>query len=155
MCKEIRAEEAEAGAHGFLYLSYDGIPAGYDTETLTDDPYQDVWSMHWQAYSVDPYNFLSNAPSEPYPCSPSFDTDPTAALPPADHWQKPGSRAHIDKYLNSLGESKSVNSKNYYYYAPDAGATDYRLFLNGAEGAVLEKKLLGRSATYHYPIVTH
>lgn len=92
---------------------------------------------------------------EPYPCSPSFDTDPIAALPPADHWTRTGSRAHIDKYLNGIGESKAVQGEKYYYYAPDAGATDYRLFLNGAEGAVLQKKLLGRSATYHYPVLVH
>ena len=121
-----------------MYLSYDGI-VGADGDSLTDDPYQDVWSMSWQAYSADPYYFLKNAGSpEPYPCSPSFDTDPDNALPPsAPHWQSIGSRAHIDKYLNGIGESKTVQSQMYYYYAPDAGALDYRLFLNGAEGAVL------------------
>lgn len=149
----IRVEEAEAGDHGFLYLTFDGRVGGEDD--LVDDPYQDIWSMSWQAYSVDPYNFLSGFSPEPYPCSPSFDTDPENAVPGADHWTRTGSRAHVDKYLNGIGESKKVQGENYYYYAPDAGATDYRLFLNGAEGAVLEKKMLGRSATYHYPVLVH
>lgn len=48
-----------------------------------------------------------------------------------------------------------MQNERYYYYAPDAGALDYRLFLNGAEGAVLQKKMLNRSATYHYPVITH
>ena len=122
---------------------------------MADDPYQDVWSMTWQAYSVDPYNFLEGTAPEPYPCTPAFETDPASYTPPADHWQRTGSRAHIDKYLNGIGESKKVSGVNYFYYAPDAGATDYRLFLNGAEGAVLQKKMLGRSATYHYPVLVH
>lgn len=152
VCQRIRCQEDEAGDHAHVFFSYDAFVDG----ELEDDPYQDVWSITWQAYSVDPYNFLSNAPSQPYPCSPSFDTDPVPALPPANtHWSTLGSRAHIDKYLNSIGESKTVQGDRYYYYAPDAGTLDYRLFLNGAEGKVLEKKLLNRSATYHYPILVH
>lgn len=32
---------------------------------------------------------------------------------------------------------------------------DSRYFLNDVETAVMKKKALGRSATYHYPIITH
>lgn len=32
---------------------------------------------------------------------------------------------------------------------------DSRYFLNDVETAVMKKKTLGRSATYHYPIITH
>lgn len=151
---KIRIEELEAGDHGLLYIECDAA-LQQDGDDLVDDPYQDVWSMTWQAYSVDPYNFLVGTAPEPYPCTPAFETDPESYIPPADHWQRTGSRAHIDKYLNGIGESKTVQNEKYYYYAPDAGATDYRLFLNGAEGAVLQKKMLGRSATYHYPVLVH
>ena len=46
ICKSIRAEELEAGAHGMLYITYDG-KAGSDSTALQDDPYQDIWSMSW------------------------------------------------------------------------------------------------------------
>ena len=104
---KIRIEEAEAGDHGFLYIDCDAAVASTGDD-LVDDPYQDVWSMTWQAYSVDPYNFLSGLAPEPYPCTPAFETDPENYLPPADHWTRTGSRAHIDKYLNGIGESKKV-----------------------------------------------
>lgn len=64
-------------------------------------------------------------------------------------------RVHIDKYLNSLADSKKVDNKTYYYYTPDPTVPDVRYFLNDTETEVMKKKQLGRSATYHYPIVTH
>lgn len=89
----IRTEESEAGAHGNLYLSYDAY-YGDDGDDLTDDPYQDVWSINWQSYSVDPYAFCSNNPNQLYACSPAFDVDGTGAPPPS--WDSSAMRAHID-----------------------------------------------------------
>lgn len=64
-------------------------------------------------------------------------------------------RAHIDQYLNTLPENKTVDGKTYYYYTPDQTLMDSRYFLNDVETAVMKKKQLGRSATYHYPVLTH
>lgn len=147
-----RVEECEAGAHCYLYLTYTNA---LDSEDQGDaDPWQDTWSLTWQSYSVDPYAFCSNNPNQPYPCSPSFETDPSAAKPPAS-WGSSAMRAHIDQYLNTLPENKTVDGKTYYYYTPDQTLMDSRYFLNDVEAAVMKKKQLGRSATYHYPILTH
>lgn len=74
---KIRIEEAEAGDHSFLYIECDAaLDPAVGGGDLVDDPYQDIWSMSWQAYSVDPYNFLSGMAPEPYPCTPAFETDP-------------------------------------------------------------------------------
>lgn len=149
----IRVEECEAGAHCNLYLDYSNFLESQG-ESLTNDPWQDVWTLQWQSYSVDPYNFASNEPNQPYPCSPSFDTDPENAKPPQS-WNSSAMRAHIDQYLNTLPESKTVDGKTYYYYTPDPTQIDSRYFLNDVEAALMKKKQLGRSATYHYPILTH
>lgn len=149
----IRTEEIDAGAHGNLYLSFNAY-YGDDGDDLTDDPFQDTWSINWQSYSVDPYAFCSNNPNQLYPCSPTFEVQPSIALPPAS-WDKSAMRAHIDQYLNTLPENKSVNGKTYYYFTPDQTQMDSRYFLNDVETAVMKKKTLGRSATYHYPIITH
>lgn len=153
VCVGIRVEEAEAGDHGFLYVSYDGSLSIESGEDEVFDPYQDVWSVSWQSYSVDPYNFLANEPHEPYPCSPSFDVDPVDF--PPQYWEQLGQRQPIDKFLTNSGAGKAVNGVDYKYYVPDAQFPDSRYFLNGAEAAVAAKKQLGRSATYHYPIIVH
>lgn len=54
-----------------------------------------------------------------------------------------------------MPESKTVDGKTYYYYTPDPTQIDSRYFLNDVEAALMKKKQLGRSATYHYPILTH
>lgn len=90
----IRTEEIDAGAHGNLQLSYDAY-YGDDDDDLTDDPFQDVWTINWQSYSVDPYAFCSNKPNQLYPCSPSFETMPEGAVPPPS-WGSSAMRAHID-----------------------------------------------------------
>lgn len=153
VCVGIRVEEAEAGDHGFLYISYNGSLSIEQGESEVFDPYQDVWSVSWQSYSVDPYNFLKNEPHEPYPCSPSFDVDPIDF--PPNYWQQTGTRVAVDKYLANNGAGKTVNGTNYRYYVNNPQIPDCRYFLNGAEAAVADKKLLGRSATYHYPVIVH
>lgn len=50
----ITVDEHTAGDHGFLRIEYEGI---YDKTT---DSAQDVWSLQWQSYSVDPYAFCKN-----------------------------------------------------------------------------------------------
>lgn len=155
VCKSIAVDESEFGDHAFLNLSYDAsYNNGDDPDELVDDPYQNVWTISWEAYSVDPYNFLKNIPNEPYPCSPSFDTDPSLDLPP-DYWTQTGCRDRIDKYLNAMSFSKKVNDETYHVYIPNTNALDVRYFLNGAEAKVMEKKMLGRTATWHYPVIRH
>lgn len=112
----IRVEECDAGAHCNLYIDYSNESDG--ESGLNDDPWQDVWTLSWQSYSVDPYNFASNEPNQAYPCSPSFETSPSAAKPPAS-WSSSAMRAHIDQYLNTMPETKTVDGKTYYYYTPD------------------------------------
>lgn len=116
VCTGIRVEEAEAGDHGFIYITYSGSQSLGQSEEVFD-PYQDVWSVSWQSYSVDPYNFLANEPHEPYPCSPSFDVDPIDF--PQDYWQQLGQRQPIDKFLTNNGAGKTVNGTDYKYYVPD------------------------------------
>lgn len=148
----IQVDQLAAGSHAIVTIKYAAI---YNRMLHTD---QDVWSLSWQSYSVDPYSFCKNDPANlPYPCSPSFETDPTLDLPDqrAEYWTEAGVRSNIDKYLTGLHESKVVNGKTYYYYTPNEQQLDVRYFLNGPESAVMKKKLLGRSATYHYPVLTH
>lgn len=54
-----------------------------------------------------------------------------------------------------MPETKTVDGKQYYYYTPDKTQMDSRYFLNDVEVALMKKKQLGRSATYHYPILVH
>lgn len=149
----IRVEECDAGAHCYLYIDYsDGIDDS--SEDMQADPWQDTWQLTWQAYSVDPFAFCSNGPNQALACSPSFEKDPSASAP-GPSWNSTAMRVHIDKYLNSLSDNKTVSGKTYYYYAPDPTMPDSRYFLNDVEASVMKKKQLGRSATYHYPILTH
>lgn len=55
-CKQIDP----AGDHCFLTIRYQGVDTSVDVETLTEDPYQDVWSISWQSYTVSPWAFCGN-----------------------------------------------------------------------------------------------
>lgn len=146
----IRVEEHDAGDHAFLYLDCYADYFGLDDEG-TDDPWQDVWSITWQSYSVDPYAFCSNTSHEDYVVSPSFETNPEDPnLPYA-----PAMRSKIDECLRNNPQPKTVENKTYYLYTPDPAEPEVRRWINNAEKAIMEKKMLGRSAIYHYPVVTH
>ena len=148
----VQIDEHTAGDHAFIRIEYEGI------YNKTTDSSQDVWSLQWQSYSVDPYAFCKNDESQPYACSPSFDDSSFAqnAVPPDEvYWGNGANRANIDKYLNSLHETKIVNGTEYAYYTPNQAQLDVRYFLNGGEQMIMRKKMLGRSATWHYPILTH
>ena len=145
-------DEHTAGDHAFVRIDYEGI---YDKTT---DSSQDVWSLSWQSYSVDPYAFCKNDASQPYPCSPNFDDSSFAqhAVPPEEqYWGGAANRANIEKYLNSLHETKIVQGTEYAYYTPNQAQLDVRYFLNGGEQMIMKKKMLGRNATWHYPVLTH
>lgn len=150
----IKVEEIAAGAHGILTLDFDGIPRDDAAQWITD-PYQDVWSVSWQSYSVDPYAFVSNKANDQYPVAPNFDMYPEKGIPPDDVYLQSAMRQHIDMCLNTKYETKKVKNENYTYYSPDQTQPEQKFFLNFAEQAVMNKKLLGRSATYHYPVVVH
>lgn len=145
----IRVEELEAGDHAFLYL--DTYADYYNLDDGTDDPSQDVWSITWQSYTVDPYSFCSNTPHEDYIVSPSWDTTPYDPQLPYE----PAMRSKIDECLRNSPKPVTFQGKSYYMYTPDPAEPDVRRWINNAEKAILEKKMLNRSAIYHYPVVTH
>lgn len=55
-CKQIDP----AGDHCLLTIKYQADYATHTTDPLTDDPYQDTWTVSWQSYTVSPWAFCSN-----------------------------------------------------------------------------------------------
>lgn len=112
--------------------------SGDDEENLTEDIYQNTWSVSWQSYTVSPYAFCSN-PTEPENLTVNDDEAKD------EGWLK-ASRESIQKYL-------SQNGTNNLFKNSVKDKETYRLTVS--ETLILQKLNANKNAVYHYPIVTH
>lgn len=134
----IQITEAVAGSHCVLQLLYLADYSGIDDEKLTEDIYQNTWSVSWQSYTVSPYAFCSN-PENPI----NLKVTENEAK---DKGKLKASRETIQKYL-------SQNGTNNVFKNSIKDKETYRL--NYSEVLILQKINSNKSAVYHYPIVTH
>ena len=134
----IQITEQTAGSHCLLQLLFLADYSGSDEENLTEDIYQNTWSVSWQSYTVSPYAFCSN-PTEPENLTVNEDEAKD------EGWLK-ASRESIQKYL-------SQNGTNNLFKNSVKDKETYRLTVS--ETLILQKLNANKSAVYHYPIVTH
>lgn len=134
----IQITEQTAGSHCLLQLLFLADYSGGDEENLTEDIYQNTWSVSWQSYTVSPYAFCAN-PTEPINLKV---TDDEAK----DKGKLKASRETIQKYLSQNGTNNvfknSIKDKDTYR-------------LTDSEVLILQKINANKNAVYHYPIVTH
>lgn len=134
----IQITEQTAGSHCLLQLLFLADYSGGDEENLTEDIYQNTWSVSWQSYTVSPYAFCSN-PTEPENLTVNDDEAKD------EGWLK-ASRESIQKYL-------SQNGTNNLFKNSVKDKETYRLTVS--ETLILQKLNSNKNAVYHYPIVTH
>lgn len=134
----IQITEQTAGSHCLLQLLFLADYSGIEEEKLTEDIYQNTWSVSWQSYTVSPYAFCSN-PTEPENLTVNEDEAKD------EGWLK-ASRESIQKYL-------SQNGTNNLFKNSVKDKETYRLTVS--ETLILQKLNANKSAVYHYPIVTH
>ena len=134
----IQITEQTAGSHCLLQLLFLADYSGIEEENLTEDIYQNTWSVSWQSYTVSPYAFCSN-PTEPENLTVNEDESKD------EGWLK-ASRESIQKYL-------SQNGTNNLFKNSVKDKQTYRLTVS--ETLILQKLNANKSAVYHYPIVTH
>lgn len=134
----IQITEQVAGSHCLLQLLFLADYSGSDEENLTEDIYQNTWSVSWQSYTVSPYAFCAN-PTEPENLTVNEDEAKD------EGWLK-ASRESIQKYL-------SQNGTNNLFKNSVKDKETYRLTVS--ETLILQKLNANKSAVYHYPIVTH
>ena len=135
----IQITEETAGSHCLLQLLFLADYSGIDSEEkLTEDIYQNTWSVSWQSYTVSPYAFCSN-PEEPINLKVTENED-------KDKGKLKASRETIQKYL-------SQNGTNNVFKNSIKDKETYRL--NVSEVLILQKINANKNAVYHYPIVTH
>ena len=136
--QSIQITEQIAGSHCLLQLIYVADYSGGDVQTLTEDIYQNTWSVSWQSYTVSPYAFCSN-PEDPINLKVTENEN-------KDKGKLQASRETIQKYLSQNGTNNlfknSVKDKETYR-------------LNVSETLILNKLNANKNAVYHYPIVTH
>ena len=91
----IQITEQTAGSHCLLQLLFLADYSGGDEENLTEDIYQNTWSVSWQSYTVSPYAFCSN-PEKPINLKVTENED-------KDKGKLKASRETIQKYLSQNG----------------------------------------------------
>lgn len=134
----IQITEQTAGSHCLLQLLFLADYSGSDGENLTEDIYQNTWSVSWQSYTVSPYAFCAN-PTDPENLKVTENEDKDKG------WLK-ASRESIQKYL-------SQNGTNNLFKNSIKDKETYRLTVS--ETLILQKLNANKNAVYHYPIVTH
>lgn len=136
--QSVQISEQQAGAHCLLQFLFVADYSGTDVETLTEDIYQNTWSISWQSYTVSPYAFCAN-PLQAKNLTVSEDEN-------LDKGKLKASRETIQKYL-------SQNGTNNLFKNSVKDKETYRLTVS--ETLILQKINANKSAVYHYPIVTH
>lgn len=135
----VSVRELEAGDHAEIRITYnsrfESIEPGQDWNNLV---HKDVWTLDWQSYSVTPYAFCKNEPTEM----------PFSAYQP-DDWEPTAWRKNIEDFFQSQSGDKKE-----YQYAPTS-FREYYLTLNNAERLVAKKIIEGKNAVYHYPVLKH
>lgn len=135
-CKQIDP----AGDHCFLTIRYQGVDTSVDVETLTEDPYQDVWSISWQSYTVSPWAFCGNPTDGQNRNMPVGQAD-------AEDPRWTASRTTIE---TNMSQNAQLDTFKRIY---EPGAQDY--LLNNAEKLVKQKVQNNVNAIYHYPVIIH
>lgn len=136
--QSIQITEQQAGAHCLLQLLFLADYSGGDVENLSEDIYQNTWSISWQSYTVSPYAFCAN-PEKTKNLTVSEDEN-------QDNGKLKASRETIQKYL-------SQNGTNNLFKNSVKDKETYRLTVS--EVLILQKLNANKNAVYHYPIVTH
>lgn len=141
LVKTIECKQIQAGDHCLLTIRYQGYDTSQESDVLTDDPYQDQWSISWQSYTVTPWAFCENPTdslNRNYPVGQSQGPDPL-------NWT--ASRSTIE--LNLSQNAQKDTFKRLY----ELGAQEYEL--NQAEKLVKQKVQANINAIYHYPVIVH
>ena len=138
-------EQIEAGDHGILTLTCEMQPSDYDPSSSDGsfDPYQDVWNLRWESYTVKPAGFCANTPHQ--------DKELTS-MTGSETLTGEADRQHIHYFMEAGKDNAGYSNQiaHYWYRTQDGD-----FVLNDAEQLVLKKTLQDRSALYHYPVLTH
>lgn len=134
---KVEVKELEAGDHAELRVTYKNYVETSGGGGQQQDPYQDIWSLNWQSYTVSPFAFCANTMQED-PYANGYIPDATAKA----------SRCNIERF-----EQSPLGNKTKYEYA--YGGRSALLCLNEAERKIFQKKIKGVNAQYHYPVLTH
>ena len=132
-CKQIDP----AGDHCLLTIKYQADYATDSVDPLTDDPYQDTWSVSWQSYTVSPWAFCSNI---------SAQNDPVGSE--SDEYRYLAYRSTIEKSISQGTADKQI-------FDNFGGVGEQKYMLNDAEKLILKKVQTNTNAVYHYPVVVH
>ncbi|WP_407450906.1 hypothetical protein [Fibrobacter sp.] len=138
-----RVEQLEAGDHAILTVeceAWDGTVAPEGEGSV--DPYSDTWNLRWESYTLKPFAFAKNEPGLHLVYTDTAIEGDGAISGYAD-------RSYIEQYLN--GNDKGT--KNHHYWFRDNQGEGW--ILNTAEELILRKELEGKSALWHYPVLTH
>ena len=135
----VQVRELEAGDHAEIRVTYTARDLTYEPgQAWNSLGHKDVWTLDWQSYSVTPYAFCKNDPTET-PCS----------LYNPDDWSDTAWRKNIEDFF----QSQSGDKKEFQYAS--TAFREYYLTLNNAERLVAKKVIEGKNAIYHYPVLKH
>lgn len=135
----VSVRELEAGDHAEIRITYNSRDEQFQPgQAWNNIVHKDVWTLDWQSYSITPYAFCKNDPTE----MPADQYKP-------DDWSNTAWRKNIEDFFQSQSGDKFK-----YEYAPTS-FREYYLTLNNAERLVAKKVIEGKNVVYHYPVLKH
>ena len=102
-------EQLRAGDHAIMTLTCDARPVNWNPgDHSEDDPYQDVWNLRWESYTVKPAAFCSNEPHQ--------DRDLTSMTGP-EQLTGYADRQHVAYFINAGKDGCGYsNGIDHYWY---------------------------------------